>query len=195
MQKALGIDIGGTKILYSVLDKDGNILRQFNTDNPRSDEADRLIESAKRAETIEISIELYGWTDRYLEKLKIGTIEFTKKYNLKDIEGQVITLGVNDSHKINIELERYFYGIAIDASINQLMDDAAASIGYDLYDYEINVIERDSGGNILYEGGKPNFQDELGNSHDGAQTIEVYIDMYGYHRENYPFEDEIEIGK
>ena len=66
------------------------------------------------------------------------------------------------------------------------MDDAAASIGYDLYDYEINVIERDSGGNILYEGGKPNFQDELGNSHDGAQTIEVYIDMYGYHRENYP---------
>lgn len=190
-----GYIFSSSPICITEKDKDGNILRQFNTDNPRSDEADRLIESAKRAETIEISIELYGWTDRYLEKLKIGTIEFTKKYNLKDIEGQVITLGVNDSHKINIELERYFYGIAIDASINQLMDDAAASIGYDLYDYEINVIERDSGGNILYEGGKPNFQDELGNSHDGAQTIEVYIDMYGYHRENYPFEDEIEIGK
>ena len=29
MQKALGIDIGGTKILYSVLDKDGNILSEI----------------------------------------------------------------------------------------------------------------------------------------------------------------------
>ena len=191
----LGYIYSEAPIVITEKDEEGSILRQFSIDNPLSDDVNRLIESAKRAETIEISIELYGWTDRYLEKLKIGTIEFAKKYSLKEIEGQVVTLGVNDSYKINIELERYFYGIAIDSSIRQLMEASAESIGYDLYDFKINVIEKDSNGNVLYEGEKPNFQNELGISHDGAQTVEVYIDMYGYHRENYPFEDEIEIGK
>lgn len=55
------------------------------------------------------------------------------------------------------------------------MEASAESIGYDLYDFKINVIEKDSNGNVLYEGEKPNFQNELGISHDGAQTFEVYI--------------------
>ncbi len=39
MQKALGIDIGGTKILYSVLDKDGNILSEIKkTSTPKTAE-------------------------------------------------------------------------------------------------------------------------------------------------------------
>lgn len=187
-----GYIFSAANIVITEKDKNGEILRQISKSNTNYVEG-QLIESAKRAETIEVSLKLVGWTEYYLEKLQIGYIYFTEVFNLDEIAGQTLILGLNNPHVIDINTELYQYDIDYSSDIYDLMINTVESVGYDLYDFTINVIERDENGNILYQGEKPGKYGNLGTSKKGAKFLNIYIDLYGYHRKNYPFEDEIKI--
>lgn len=179
-------------IVITEKDENGKTLRQISKSNTNYVDG-QLMESAKRAETIEVSIELVGWTEYYQKKLQIGYIHFTEIFSLDKIAGQTLILGINTPHTMNINIEFYQYDIDYSSDFYALMIKTVQSVGYDLYDFTINVIEKDKDGNILYQGEKPGKHGNLGNSQKGAKYLNIYIDLYGYHSENYPFEDEIKI--
>lgn len=176
-----GLTFRHSGIMVTEKDENGNILYAGDIEKFYGLEDYHI--SIKGTITVEIQI-----------NLNQGILYFNEKFKLKDFGNQTLILSTdNDYTLITTASENYMYDIDYSSDIYALMVRAVQSVGYDLYDFTINVIEKDKDGNILYQGEKPGKHGNLGNSQKGAKYLNIYIDLYGYHSENYPFEDEIKI--
>lgn len=178
-----GLSFSHSDIMVTEKDENNNILYSGDIEMFYGLEDYHI--SAKGTITVEVQI-----------NLDQGILYFNEKFELKDFGNQTLILSTdNDYTFVHTEPENYMYDIDYSSDIHELMVNMAKSVGYDdLYDFTINVIEKDKDGNILYQGEKPGNHGELGLSQKGAKFINIYIDFYGYHRELYPFEDATQLG-
>lgn len=177
--------IRNIEMLIKEKDGVGNVIRTINKKNGISISET----SEKGAKSVEICIDFYGWMKDSYNDVKLGTLAFDETLELKEIAGKKTKLTANTPHAF-IDL-LYIYNVEYAVDIRAIMNDAAKTLGYEILDRKINVIEKDKNGNILYQGvagGSLGYH----TCARGTETVEVYIDFYGWAKGLY--EDKVKIG-
>ena len=165
--------IRNIEMLIKEKDGAGNVIRTINKKNGISISET----SEKGAKSVEICIDFYGWMKDSYNDVKLGTLAFDETLELKEIAGKKTKLTANTPHTF-IDL-LYIYNVEYAVDIRAIMNDAAKTLGYEILDCKINVIEKDKVGNILYKGvtgGSLGYH----TSARGTETVEVFIDFYGW---------------
>lgn len=183
--ESLGYSVSNTNILVTEKDKNGKVLYQ----GTEKLEGEEMSLSETGAQTLDVSIEIYGWPKGiYDEKVKIGILKFDKSFKLKDINNKTLMLTEEMSHSFDILLpdseRRYNYKITYGHGITSLIIQLAEDNGYEIADNKVVIIEKDGQGNTIYKGYKP-IGDQMLYSHLGAQTLEICIELYGWPNGDY----------
>ena len=144
------------------------------------DSADGMIATQIGAESIAVDIEIYGWPKDdyrvyYDKKQKIGTFKFS--FILDEISN-IFDITAETQYEF-VEVLRTFYNVK-----NSLpMASKANELSFEFSSWKMFITEKDSGGKVLTR-----FEHETKDgkieAQDGAKTIDVEVEIYGWPKEN-----------
>lgn len=184
-QKAIehGLDLSISQERWEIdvkeKDENGNILYEGT---PR-------FQAANVARDLEIKVRCMGrlkntdWNYYEICAFRLSTI-----YKLV-ISPIPLTVEISKDNTYTIELpsvteQVYKYDITYGGDVVLLMIDIEKELGYEPSEARMILTEKDTDGNILYQGYKQNVS-SVSVSQKGAQTVEAVIECYGWPKGNY----------
>ena len=181
----LSYELADAKIYVTELDKEKKDLLRYELEDPYGKPFQPPVLSQIGAEYIFVEIEIYRWPKDdyrvyYDKRRKIGTFVFNNEYRLFDINNSTLELTSDMQYTFIEEPElSTFYNVK-----NSLpMINKANELGFEFSSWMMYISEKDSDGNVLTRFEHESKDGKI-EAQDGAKTIDVEVEIYGWPKEN-----------